>query len=134
MPLLSEIQIMITHDEFSKNITDLLKKYPCYELDYRLDAYLSEDDFEKLGQLNYIKREISWMIEDFEDESCAIGKALNDALKLKKASKNFKQLPSFKTNNFANEIRANENKYNDAKNLIKDYKNALKLQKELSRL
>lgn len=118
--------------EFSKNIKDLLKKYPCYELDYRLKNYLSEDDFEELGELKSIKREIDWLIEDFENESCAIGQELTDALELKKVSKNFKQLPTFKTKNFAYEIKATEIKYNDAKSIIKDYKNALKLQEKLS--
>lgn len=122
--------------EFSKNIKELLKKYPCYELDYRLDNYLSEDDFTELGELKSIKREVDWLIEDFEDENCAIGQELADALELKIISKNFKQLPPLnsKTNNFAYEIKANEIKYNNAKDLIKDYKNALKLQKELNRL
>lgn len=120
--------------EFSKNIIDLLKKYPCDELDYRLDNYLSENDFEELGELNCVKREVDWLIEDFENENLAIGQELSDALELKKISKNFKQLPAFKTDNFANEIRVNENKYDDAKNIIKSYKNALKLQKELSLL
>lgn len=120
--------------EFSKNIIDLLKKYPCDELDYRLDNYLSENDFEELGELNCVKREVDWLIEDFENENHAIGQELSDALELKKISKNFKQLPAFKTDNFANEIRVNENKYDDAKNIIKSYKNALKLQKELSLL
>lgn len=123
--------------EFSKSIATLLKKYPCYELDFRLDNYTSEEDcndYKELGELNYIKREIDWIIEDFEDESHALGQSLVDALELKKESKNFKQLPAFKTNNLFNEIRHNEIKFNDAKALIKDYKNAIKLQKELSRL
>lgn len=119
--------------EFSKNIKDLLKKHPCDELDYRLDNYLSEDDFTELGELNSVKREVDWLIEDFENVNHAIGQELADALELKMVSKNFKQLPALsKTNNFAYEIKANELKYNNAKDLIKSYKNALKLQKALS--
>lgn len=118
--------------EISKRIATLLKKYPCYELDFRLDNYMDSDDFKELGQLNYIKREINWIIEDFEDESHALGQSLADALELKKKSKNFKQFPPLKTNNLFNEIRHSEIEFNDAKNLIKDYKNALKLQEKLS--
>lgn len=119
-------------EQIDSRIAALLKKYPCYELDFRLDDYMDSDDYEELGQLDYIRREIDWIVEDFEDCSHALGQSLEEALELKKTSKNFKQLPSLKTNDLYDEIRHSEIEFNDAKSLIKDYKNALKLQKELS--
>ena len=122
-----------------QRIAKLLKKHYCRELDYRLNEYSMDDDsqkdLEEMGELDYIKREIDWIIEDFEDSNHACGEDLEEAMRLKKTSKNFKEYdidPLSK--DFKKNLQSKEIEFNQAKETIQEYKNALKLQKEISKL
>ena len=120
-------------------IAKLLKKHYCRELDYRLSNYSTDEDsqkdLEQMGELDYIKRELDWIIEDFKNLDHACGEDLKEAMRLKKTSKNFKEYeldPLDK--NFKKNLQTKEIEFEQAKSTILEYKNALKLQKEFAKL
>ena len=73
----------ITNNEVIK----ILKKVKSYELEQRLEDY-PEDEVDGRSDMEMLKNELDWLIDNFEDEGCIIHEALMEAKQIIRETKN----------------------------------------------
>lgn len=116
-------------------ITKLLDKYYVVDLDDNLMDIPQEEIDEYGGQLQCVLYEVEWLLDGrYLDTGTYTGIDVQEALKVKKETKNFKEIPLIFEENFHVKDKYSQSQINYYKELLTDLDNLKKLYKALQKL
>lgn len=64
-----------------KNVLKIIKKVRSWELEQRIEDY-PQDEVDGRSDMEMLKNELDWLIDNFEDEGCIIHEALVEAKRI----------------------------------------------------